>query len=370
METRKLILSGAIGLILAAMLGNLVLAGEQGIGAGPVDAAPQVYLIKKVFDICNQFGGNISGSQPLPGGSVPPSGHQYGCVDYLGDRFGQYLFTGEQMGILVAVRHTNGAEAILDAVLTGGSVDVECNQITGYRLDGLIDGGDDWYGHDVSADLQVIPPAKSGGTEDGFDPTFDKLYECIYTATEADEGEKEIVVEATDKDGDVGVSVPDYVWFNPEISLDIWVEPDTVIEFAEGSSGETVYSTNTLRIKNEDLGGGVDVVLWLAGEDLTSSEGPAKCPHSNILDVEEYMEYRCKIGTMMNNPWNPVPNPNDKLPCNIESCQGATPLLPNLPLPSILGSGKTAECWFRLTYPTPCIGLFDQGQILIYARAL
>ena len=417
MKTRKLILSGLIAVLLVAIVVNVpVMAGEIDIGGGPEQEKPQVYLLKKAFDICDQYGGHKSGSEPLPGGSVPPSGQQYGCVDYIGDRFNEYLFTGEQMAVLAAVRHTQGALAILKADLAlDGELTVKCNEITPDDLGECVGENQmcasrttietclaagvcrwlhtGWFGHDVEADLADQPPAKSAGTGDGFDPDFDKLYECILTATEDMDGEISVTVIAEDQMGETGESVPDQVWFNPEIFIDVFVSSGSAIEFASGSAGQTVYSTNTLKIKNELTdNAGVDVAVWLAGTDLTSSVLPAKCPDSNVLEAEN-IEFRCKIGTVMNNPWHKVPNPNDKEPCNpVEkqddkpcclewndesdnyvcdcTCQGALDIVPDANIENILYAGHTAECWFRLTYPVPCVGLFDSGEILVFARAI
>jgi hypothetical protein len=86
------------------------------------------------------------------------------------------------------------------------------------------------------------------------------------------------------------------------------------------------------------------------------------------------MEFRCKLGSIFDNDWRLVPNPNDKEDCTLVECQGAKPLssvdLTEGATASFLTVGSTAECWFRLNYPTPCIGLFDQGQIMIFARAI
>jgi len=400
MKTQNVILSGMIGLVLVMSVVP-VFAGEIPVGGGPDQEEPQVYLIKKVFDVCDQTGGHKSGSEPLPGGSVPPSGQQYGCVDYIGDRFNEYLFTGEQMAVLVAVRHTQGAEAILRADLAlDGDPTAKCNEITGTELSGLLNGSSKWYGHNVSSDLSKQPPSKTAGTPTGFDSRFDKLYQCILTATEDMDGEKELTVVAEDQMGNTGESVPDQVWFNPEIYIDVFLSDGTAVEFEPGSAGQTVYSTNTLKIKNEDTSGaGVDIAVWLAGTDLVSSMLPAKCPDSNVLEAEN-IEFRCKIGTVMNNPWTKLPNPNDKEPCNPVAkqddkpdeckvaegyrewddysdswtgkctCQGAVDIVPDAKIENILYAGHTAECWFRLTYPVPCVGMFDTGEILVFARAI
>jgi hypothetical protein len=420
MKARNIILSG-VALLVILVTVNAVTA--MTVGVTPSGGEPQVYLLKKTFDICDQnSAGQISGNAPLPGGSVPPSSPpadegksgNTGCVDVIGDRLNEYLFTGEQMAMLVAVRDLNGAEDLAGATLQVGGVDrVMCNQIDPASLISTTVGtcqlrvgqtgncvpyttaaacnvyatqcewiGDPiWFGHNVAQDLADQPPAKSAGTTNGFDPGFDKLYQCVLTATAADAGDTQVWVVGKSQSGASGMSVLDNVWFNPAISLDIWTETsgtegtgtDSAISFPTGALGQTVYSPETLKIKNT-ADGGVDLVTWLAATDIEAASGtPAKCPDSNIIDVEKYMEYRCKIGTIFNNPWNFTQNPNDKLDCTVDNCQGATPLMPAfLPTPSVLLNGHTAECWFRFTYPTPiCVGDFTEGgEVIIYARAI
>ena len=384
-----MILSGTIlSLFAIAVLTVAVqpaIAGETDVVGGPVNEKPTVYLLKKVFDICDpDKGGAISGSDALPGGSMPPSGQQYGCVKLVGDRLNEYLFTGEQVGILVAVRSDNGAEDIVKADMSlDGDLKVKCNDITANEPNlelgapsgkCAIDPARCWFGHDVSADLKAQPPAKTGGESNGFDPTFDKLYQCVYTATEDDQcpiDGVEVTVVAENQQGDTSESVPDQICFNPEVLVDVFTSDGAPVTFEDGTSGMTVYSTNTLKILNE-AEGGVDLIVWLAGNDLASSTGGAKCPDSNILDVDKAMEFRCKIGTLFNNEWNLVDNPDDTRDCDLSDCQGADPLI-GTAFPPILANMHTAECWFRLTYPTPCIGTFESptsGGILIYARAI
>jgi len=227
-----------------------------------------------------------------------------------------------------------------------------------------------WFGHDVIKDLWEQPPAKSAGTHDGLDDRFDKLYECIFTLTPglADGAEHTVTVIAEDQAGETGESVPDQVWFDPAVSVDVFTSDGGPVSFADGWPGQTVYSTNTLKIHNGS-DGGVDLFAWIAGSDLESSTSPSKCPDSNVLESDN-IEYRCKIGTIFNNQWTELQNPNDKLACKIAGCQGATPLLANQPYLSIIGADHTAECWFRLTYPVPCVGTFDTGTVYIYVRAI
>jgi len=389
-----MILSGAILAVLVALLTTTV----PGVYAAPVVSSPsghlEVDLIKKAFDICTHHkSGSFSGTDNFDlGASVPPSEisgegeSQRGCVEAFGDRFNQYLFTGEQMAVLVAVRDTAGVEAIdLPAVLeVNGHVGALCDDITngggGLNTNLLVydstsgeltTTGVNWFGHPIDDDLAVIPPAKTAGTDDGLNNKFDKLFQCVYTATSSDSGPLPIDVMVTELGGAYyAIGAQDQIWFNPEISLDITPSYGGAIVFEDGSAGQTVYSTNYLSITNK-AEGGVVLVPFLAVTNLVSEEGLAKCPATNIIDVATQMEYRCKIGTVFNNPWSLVTRPDDTGSCTQTSCDGASPLLTGAYSDAnYLTVDSSAECWFRLSYPVPCIGTFDQGEMIVYARAL
>ena len=383
MKSRNIILSGALLAILVAMLtfssAPIALAGYTDTGATPTPDL-QVYLLKKAFAICEN---ELQGSGFMIGdsdGMVPPSGQQFGCVETgYNDRLNEYLFTGEQMAVLVAVRDVQGAAAIATPVYldVGGQDKVQCTDITSASHD-LKEEGLKWYGHDVSTDLHQQPPGISAGTENGFDFRFDRLYSCVYQATSEDSGSTAITVDVMDVMGNVPSvnTAIDFVYFNPEILVDVTTSNGEPLSFAPGSSSPDydkvyVYSTNTLMITNEAQGG---VVLygWLAGTDLTSSTGGALCPVNNVLNVADNMMYRCKVGTIFNNKWTSIPHPDDTQGCQLDMCEGALPLLNDNDYQSmsLLTVGSTAECWFRLHYPLPCIGSFDGGQILVFARAI
>jgi hypothetical protein len=381
MNSRKMILSGAILAMIAVLTVAVqpAIAGEENIGGGPGNFPPQVYLLKKAFDICNPSG-------LIPGGSMPPSGQQEGCVVVADElRMNEYAFTGEQIAELVAVRDLNGDIDILKAdLMVDGSAVVKCNDITqefvayaiahnhpdedaatGYQSDDKIVNA--WFGHDI--ELNQIP-AKSAGTITGLDTRFDKLYECILTVTPSMSGKSEVLVTAWDQADETGDSPLQMWWFNPAIVLDVSTSDGGPIAFEDGASpGQMVYSTNSLFVEN-DAEGGVDLYAWIAATDLVDTSGAAKCPLSNVLESDQ-MEYRCKIGTLFNDPWTELTNPDDSKPCTFAgTCQNAKPLLPNLAVGSFILNGHTAECWFRITYPVPCVGTFDEGQVLLYVRAV
>jgi hypothetical protein len=144
------------------------------------------------------------------------------------------------------------------------------------------------------------------------------------------------------------------------------------ITYEPGLPGQTVMSTNKLVITNL-AEGGVDLWAFIAASDLTDpTHSGAKCPFSNVLDTDQYMQFRCKIGTIEDDGWDTITNKDNLSPCDPSSCMGALPLLQGSPYQyySIIKNLGTAECQFRLTYPVPCVGNFTQGLIYVIVRAV
>jgi hypothetical protein len=257
---------------------------------------------------------------------------------------------------------------------------------------------DVWMGHDVTNLLSTVPPAKGPVAEAGFDPDFDKLYECILTVEPSWYGESVVNILAMDQAGSVSTDGISQVWyFNPAVILDLDTNDGAPAVMFEDNPlvsvpGSTVYSTNELVITNL-AEGNVDLLVFIAADDLTDpTHTAAKCCWSNVLDVEGItcsngetyngMDYRCKIGTLMDNEWNDMTNKNTKEDCNgvvdldpndgafgdSEVCYGAKGVLTEH-LPVLMNMHK-AECSFRLQYPVPCVGSFTEGLIHIIVRAL
>ena len=211
--------------MLAVILSAIpVLAGEFPVEAAPGNSEPQIYLIKKIFDICNPaedvqdtghcelIPGQTGNCAPLDkdtclnypvqcvwvpdkltpaeawgrSGSTPYGDQtiQYGgCKDSIDEkRLHQYAFTGEQILELVVVRDLNGGIDILGAdVVVDGYTEAKCNDVTDvFWFHGGL-GKRSWFGHDVGGLLETTPPAKGPADEEGLDPTFDRLFECVLT---------------------------------------------------------------------------------------------------------------------------------------------------------------------------------------------
>jgi len=401
---RTIVLSGVIAILLIAMVNlDVAVADEEPVGGGPGDDL-QVYMLKKSFDFCNDGITCYDDDVDVPGGSVPDGMdvQTAGCADRWANneqlRMDNYAFTGEQIAFLVVARDLDGAIAMSHAILQVDDYDVAyCNDVTAAKIACMQGDCKDpfyrtdktgrsvlWKGHVVYPGiLGEYPPQKSESTSAGFDPMYDKIYECFLTVTDDMDGPSDVTVTVYDTVNDLeAVTDPEMFFFNPEVSLDISVSSGSAIEFEDGYAGDLVYSVNRLMLENA-AEGGVDIAVWLGGTDLTSPDMAAKCPYSNILDVEGIdgwlgMQFRCELdnGLYTEQTWQQVENKIIKESCwNVndgystpELCLGLNPLF--LYHENVLENGHEAECVFKLQYPVPCIGEFTSGNLIIIMRAI
>jgi hypothetical protein len=247
-----------------------------------------------------------------------------------------------------------------------------------------------WGYPDLAAELDTVPHqtvAGAGFIPAGYDPAYDKLYLCLLTVTDDMGGD--ITVRAYDEAGEMD-ETPVEAWdFNPPVTLDITGE----VLFPQAPAGNTVYSDETLVIKNG--GDKVAIAVWLGGTDL-SGDVAARCPWSNVLDVDKYMDFRCTLndGVYIDECWKPVNNKDltDELGCWVplvgdgecgdpiltaNTCFDLMPLFYPMPVTvnpvmraNILFPQDKAECEFRLEYPVPCVGTFTDGHLVILMRAV
>src|SRR3989338_318275 len=369
---KALVLALAV-LVLAAT--PVALADSFPNEATPGNVEPKVYLLKKVFDICADNG---------QGGSRP-NGFDLqtnGCVDLSSElRANEYAFTGEQVAELIGVRDLNGAVDILTAHVTvDDEAEVKCNDVTASYV-GVGTGIGVWnmfnVNHNVDfGQLQPVGPTDLAGLDD----RFDKIFECIWTVEPSWVGEMTVNIEAFDQSGSVSTDGISQLWFfNPEVLLFLDTNNGApAIQYESGVPGQTVYSTNKLLVTNL-AEGGVDLAAYIAASDLTDpTHFAAKCPVSNVLDVEtagtlvapQGMDYRCKVGTDAEKNFNDKTNKNNAAGCTSASCAGAMPLIRETAAPTRLLNQHTAECQFRLTYPVPCVGSFTEGSVYILVRAI
>jgi hypothetical protein len=389
---------------------NVAIADTEPVGAGPSDGL-QVFFLKKTFDFCDDGLGSTGYINDMPGGSVPDGMdvQTAGCVDrwiseYPGyphvqqDRQDNYAFTGEQIGELVVARDLDGSIAISHAMMQVDGVDVAfCNEISIQSICGegatYPYAGCVWRDHGdatLSDLLNEYPAQISESTRAGFDPLYDKLFECILTTTDDMQGPMDLTVEVSDVVNDQVASTPVQTWwFNPAVSVSVTVSEGSAIEFEDGYAGDTVYSINKLLMEN-GAEGGVDIAIWLGGTDLTSPTSAAKCPWSNILDVEGItvhetvyngMDFRCNLdnGLYVEQEWQDIRNKVIKDDCwrvsdgigvvdDMEHCLSLNPLF--YAHENVLENGHEADCSFKLQYPVPCIGDFTGGNLIILMRAI
>jgi hypothetical protein len=355
-----------------------------------------VFTVKKAALICDQ------GASAPPNQNPPEIG---GCVDVMNPdypisgnsnhpnitdyRFNEYLFTGEQLAELVVARDLDGAQFLASTAslwVDNASV-VTCSDVTSYRQS---DGknyttGALWFGHDVSSLLAILPPAMGISDPTGFSPTFDKIYQCILTVTPSMVGNpSSVAVQVSDVEGNKATSDVQKWYFNPAIVVSVNFDSGSAIQFPAAQPGQTVYSTNTLLIKNI-AAGGVDLAVYLTGNDLVDTSGIGQCPTSNVLNVNN-LAYRCKVGTYMSEKFTPLQHLKTGQVCLDFSARHclvenvtATPtfkindLLPDASsaFTSLLYNQHTAECWFQLNVPLPCIGSFSASDAVdILVRAI
>ena len=340
-------------MLTAALLVAPVMAADLPIEAAPGNVEPKIYLIYKGVDIGidNWF----------PGGSTPEKSQNPTPKEF---REGAYAFTGEQIGMFVIVRDLNGDDDISYLKVTvDGLTEALCTDVTGYVCGGS--GG-------IYGDFSDSIP---GGVNCGELESTDKAYFCLLTVEPSWYGPRSVNLEAYDQEGAHSTMRLAESWFfNPAIILDVSTNDGAPsVWFEEGLPGEMVYSGNKLLIT--DLSeGGVDLRIWISVDDLTDpTNSGAKCPISNVLDVERYMEYRGFNNGMLGR-WESVSNPDPTDDCGFwagETCEGAKDIVVEGDTKhQIIGPEDTAEVEFRLTYPVPCIGDFTEGFIHVIARAV
>jgi hypothetical protein len=325
----KLIIGVLAVLLLAAAP---VLADTFPVGAQPGNLEPKVYLVHKEFDWGlddSLLGGSTpDGFDAQLDGSVTP---EY----YLRNQ--EYAFTGEQVSEIIVARDLNGAADLSYAKVTvGGYTEALCRELPVEECEEKsTENGLCVYKQDGIKQWKVelpddVPPADDATDEPGFDPIFDKVYECFWTVEPQWYGESMVNIDVYDQSGASSRDGIAQTWFfNPVIMIDLETNNGAPsLTFEEGVPGETVYSLNKLVITNL-AEGAVDLRTWIGASDLTDPEhSGALCPYSNVLDTDGFyqgwewgMEYRGKKGTYLGE-WNPISNKDPSTGCHFsqETC--------------------------------------------------
>ena len=218
-----------------------------------------------------------------------------------------------------------------------------------------------------------------------FDPSTMAYYTCTLTVETPDSqdgafyGKKDVTVEATDIDGEVGTMAEAENWFfNPVIQLSV----DGNIAFSKVRPGTSSYS-GIIKVGNDaDAGSGVLLDMFISGTNFyDSSSSGAKCPTTNQLSLSAFNYYATsgaysthtdsradsegyvpiKYGIGFNDP-NPFYGNNEIIQSgvNYQGYQAG----------NILSPGADQSLIFRLNLPEPCNGDFDSGQIYFWGEAI
>lgn len=307
-----------------------------GIGAEPGDLEPTICIYDRDIDI---------GTQANPPG--------INLFDY---RSSLYAFTGERIKYTVVVRDPNGALDI------------------GY-LKAFVGGQEEALSNPTEL------PRSCNGLGDT-NPDTDKAFEIIITVEDEWYGSNEVLLKVFNSQNVATSATHSEEWFfNPNLTMSVTTSDGYPIRFGPMDPVTRVaHSLNKIKIKNT-AEGGVNLWVFIAGTDLFATTGPAKCPTSNVLEIEKYMWYRGWSGTQWQGDqgWVQMSKYNQNDACSICSCYGAKPIVypsgssgtcdPYRPV-HILTNQGLAEIEFKIQYPIPCIGKFDRGTIYIFGKAV
>ncbi|MBI2675047.1 MAG: hypothetical protein HYX24_01205 [Candidatus Aenigmarchaeota archaeon] len=394
------------GLFFASLLTAFAAAtqvGNVGVGAKPGNGDPQICIkSRSVLISPGDFFGFGSGSPTKLGANAP-------TINVLNLRPGSYAFNGEQIEFLVIVRDPNGAIDIGQAyVQVNGSLQLVCSP------EALpADNTSTTEREDTCNGLR--PTGNSNLTNGILDNQTDKAFRCTYTVEPTNpDTPSNVSVGVRDASNIITSSIYSEHWiFNPTVSIDVRSSDGQSILFEDAMPGEFAHSLNRIFVENTAN----KVALWvfIAMTDLFSTSGPVLCPDTNKLDVEGSsannltgVYYRARSGTLQTNlpsgfgdpafpgdnpaeGWAHITNPNTNFDCSylsiltLGTCSGGRPLFdasflqPGLPFQltgwanNVLLPTGLAEVEFKILFPKPCIGNFDDtanNQILVYGKPI
>jgi uncharacterized protein YegL len=265
-------------------------------------------------------------------------------INILDARFGQYAFTGEQIKFNITVRDPRGAEDIgYVKLLIGEEQEVLCNPT--YYYDGPCNG----FGP--------------------FNNDTDRTFVCELTVEPDWYGEKELAIAVFDINDNPTLGLHKETWFfNPAISLSVETSDDQPIRFEKGGPGDIVHSLNRMIIRNFGEGG-VNLWMYMAGTDFYGI-GVTKCPTTNRLDIEDWMQFQAWSGTISGD-WTYMSEYDENDACSLSgTCYGGVPLPGSAPFNNILTNNGILEVQFKLEYPMPCIGKFGAASIIIIGKTI
>lgn len=284
-------------------------------------------------------------------------------INVFGNRTGQYAFTGEQIKFNITVRDPNGWINIGSVKIFGpNSTGAVCTQMTN------------------------IPNCDGLGN---FVGTTDRSYQCVLTVQPQWGLDSTVKISVLDVANNVFVNSTheETLDFNPAISMQVTTSDNQPISFRTVNPGEWVESSNYVKIKNT-AEGGVNLWVWIAGNStgLFGSTNASICPTTNVLDWHRDVDplgntvvadndpdtgvaYRAVSGTLQT-PWLWMRTYNQDAGCSITNCFDGMPLPSDIVGRNVLTNNGEANVYFKIHYPVPCSGTFNQGSMLIIAKAV
>jgi hypothetical protein len=243
-----------------------------------------------------------------------------------------------------------------------------------------------------------------------YDEQTDKVFYCQLTVESQWSGSGEIQVSAEDTAGASGATLAENWDFNPPLIVDVDTNDGNEVTFGEVIKDQEVpgitapncerdmkgtldpdpgrkcqkyiledmprgeklcdvsFSTNKIVVENIGT-----TTLWtfIAATNFYDSTGMAKCPWTNSLSANQF-EYRAIQGSW-DSGWRVMPAYAPNMECSgptlYDTCRGACRIATGCPF-DVLAPMNHIEVALKVVWPTPCIGTFDTGDIVVIVRAI
>jgi len=195
-------------------------------------------------------------------------------------------------------------------------------------------------------------------------------FECTFTVEPAESGmigEYWVTVEATQCESECLDDAAGVIslYLNPAVGLEIDsqdefglmydVNGDALLDGVH--AGDVVY-TPYFTVENaaeEDTG--LYLLMKMYGEDMWDYDSSAAiCPTSNVLDVEDWLEYKASHLNVQQD-WDYISHDDNYIFNEPDYSNIAG---------NFLGVGDDITMRLRLTIPTPCVGNFDDGGQIVF----
>jgi len=305
--------------------------------------------------------------------------------DELVERLNNYAFEGEQIQWDVLVMDKNGVEKLKDVRVTAGqgvqgpNNPVEANCV----INSLVTATEQLP---ESCNAKIL---EENLTTIGYDNVA-ALYTCTLTVEPQWYNEYWVTIEAIDLDDQAAtIDENEYWFFNPLIRIGV----EGTLNFVDVRPGTESYSSTILVENDADIGSGVMLDMFIAGQNFyDSSSSLAKCPTSNVLELSNFAYYvtngaynsaqDLQVDTAVYDPiatravdvegYLNIQNGDhfDRTMYDEAEILQAGPRNGPYYLANVLAPGAEMAMTFRLDLPEPCNGNFDLGALHFYGEAI